>query len=72
MSSVQMREDAIRQAETAILETIVTPMPTRELVAALKPRFRDEYPVRAAIWFLIGRGVLKITRDDNQVRLARV
>jgi hypothetical protein len=40
-------------------------------VSRLKPQFGDEYPIRAAIWFLIGRGDLKIQRDRNHVLLAR-
>jgi hypothetical protein len=70
-TSVQLREESFRRAEAAILEAITAPMSASDLVKKLKPQFRDEYPVRAAIWFLIGRGNLKITRTQDNVLLAK-
>ena len=70
--SFQERNEALRNAEVAILHEISQPIATADLVDRLMPRIDDEYSIRAAIWFLIGRGRLKIERENNRVLLAKV
>jgi hypothetical protein len=68
----QERNEALHKAEAAILEEVTHPMTAGELVRSLKPRIADEYSIRAAIWFLIGRGALEIRRENNAVLVAKV
>lgn len=70
--SFNERNEAFRNAESAILQEITQPIATVDLVRKLMPHIDDEYSIRAAIWFLIGRGRLEILRKDNRVLLAKV
>lgn len=70
--SFQERDETLRNAETAILQGISHPIPTSELVSNLMPQIKDEYSIKAALWFLIGRGQIEIRRENNRVLLAKV
>lgn len=70
--SFQEQNQALRNAEQAILKELKEPTPTADLVRRVMDTSADEYSTRAAIWFLIGRGKLEIRRENNQVLLAKV
>jgi hypothetical protein len=70
--SFQEQNQALRNAEKAILNELTEPTPTADLVRRVMNTSADEYSTRAAIWFLIGRGKLEIRRENNQVLLAKV
>ena len=70
--SFSERNEAFRNAESAIMQEITQPISTNDLVLRLTPHIDDEYSIRAAVWFLIGRGQLEILRRDNRVLLAKV
>jgi hypothetical protein len=70
--SFQEQNQALRNAEQAILNELKEPTPTADLVRRVLNTSADEYSTRAAIWFLIGRGKLEIRRENNQVLLAKV
>jgi hypothetical protein len=70
--SFQERNESLRNAEQAILNGISQPITTRDLVDQIMPQINDEYSIKAAIWFLIGRGHIEIRRENNCVLLAKV
>ena len=70
--SFKERNEALHNAERAILQEISQPITTSDLVRRLMPKIADEYSIRAAVWFLIGRGSLEIKRENNRVLLAKV
>jgi len=70
--SIQEQNEALRDAEQAILNELTEPTPTADLVHRILSKSGDEYSVRAAIWFLIGRGRVEIRRENNRVLLTKV
>jgi hypothetical protein len=71
-TSIQEQNQALHDAEQAILNELTEPTPTADLVSRILSKSSDEYSVRAAIWFLIGRGLVEIRREENRVLLAKV
>lgn len=54
------------------MQEITEPITTKQLVQSLTLKLADEYSIKAAIWFLIGRGQLEIQRASGRVLLAKV
>jgi hypothetical protein len=62
--------DIKERARSGVLRHAAKNASVSEIIAALKRESVDEDSVRAAIWFLIGRGQIELT-PDREIALVR-
>ncbi len=67
-----LTDEQLKQAEEQVLSVLgnsPTPYPPLELIDRLKSQQISEFLVRAAIWYLIDRNEVELTRDRLLKRL---